>query len=125
MQSGKQSGKGLLKITKRGKTEVFIFVLLQFVYFQNIYLQTMKRKTLYSFLSILLCIQSIVEPVKTGLSSLEKTGFERVNNQGESVVDIDVPKGHTAQPDFKFATESPKQEAPSHTSGPITIRLAM
>ena len=121
-----------MTITKRGKTEVLIstsFCTLktinQFVYFQNIYLQTMKRKTIYPFLSILLFIHAIAEPVKTGLSSLDKAGFEQVNNQGESVADIEVPKGHTAQPDFKFATESPKQEAPSHTSGPITIRLAM
>jgi hypothetical protein len=82
----------------------------------------MKRKTFYLFLSILLFIHANTEPVKTGLSVPDNTGFEHVNDQGESVEDIQVPKGHTAQPDFKFATESPKLDAPSHTSGPITFR---
>jgi hypothetical protein len=81
----------------------------------------MKNKTLFAILAIVVTAHVSTEPVQTGLSSDPETGFESLNAI-ERIEEPDLSKGHTSQPDFKFATESPKQDASSHTSGPITMR---
>jgi hypothetical protein len=83
----------------------------------------MKNKTLLLIIIPFLVnlVNASTDPVKTGLDSNPKSGFG-TQNDIERIGEPDIPKGHTSQPDFKFATESPKQETSSHTSGPITIR---
>ena len=82
----------------------------------------MKNKTLFLTIVIVVgFVRASTEPVQTGLGSDPKIGFETLNDI-RRIEEPDLPKGQTSQPDFKFATESPKPDASSHTSGPITIR---
>ena len=82
----------------------------------------MKNKTLFLTIVIVVgFVRASTEPVQTGLGSDPKIGFETLNDI-QGIEEPDLHKGQTSQPDFKFATESPKPDASSHTSGPITIR---
>jgi hypothetical protein len=61
-----------------------------------------------------------INQFETGINRVE-TGTKRIET-GRNPMDVDPETGHTTLPENRFATESPKQEAPAHTSGPITIR---
>ena len=102
----------------------------------------MKRKTFFNILAVIVYWSAAdLVPETTGTNQFEtgtnrfetginqfETGIKRVEtgtkreDTGRNPMDVDPETGHTTLPENRFATESPKQEAPAHTSGPITIR---
>jgi hypothetical protein len=95
----------------------------------------MKRKTFFNILAVIVYWSAAdLVPETTGTNQFEtginqfETGLNRVEtgtkqvDTGRNPMDVDPETGHTTLPENRFATESPKQEAPAHTSGPITIR---
>jgi hypothetical protein len=102
----------------------------------------MKRKTFFNILAVIVYwsaadlvpettgtnqFETGINRFETGINQFE-TGLNRVEtgtkqvDTGRNPMDVDPETGHTTLPENRFATESPKQEAPAHTSGPITIR---
>jgi hypothetical protein len=102
----------------------------------------MKRKTFFNILAVIVYWSAAdLVPETTGTNQFEtgsnrfetginqfETGLNRVEtgtkqvDTGRNPMDVGPETGHTTLPENRFATESPKQEAPAHTSGPITIR---